>query len=181
MPLHKHLRRLDRVWIPNAVYFVTACTQDRRPILAGEQAAAVLRQEWASAAARHSWLIGRYVIMPDHVHFFCTAADDVAGVADPGLPAGHDLPASAKPATGAESLANFMRAWKQWTAKRLKRELGFNVPLWQAEFFDHVLRSDESYAEKWAYVRENPVRAKLVARWEDWPWQGFVDFDSPLG
>ena len=63
-------------------------------------------------------------------------ADAVAGVADPGLVAGIGLPASTKPATGAESLANFMRAWKQWTAKRLKREWGFNGPLWQAEFFD---------------------------------------------
>ena len=71
MPLHKHLRRLDRVWLPDAVYFVTACTRDRRSLLAQEAAAAVLRREWASASARHGWLIGRYVIMPDHVHFFC--------------------------------------------------------------------------------------------------------------
>lgn len=32
----------------------------------------------------------------------------------------------------------------------------------QAGFFDHVLRSNESYAEKWKYVRSNPVRAGLV-------------------
>jgi len=46
--------------------------------------------------------------------------------------------------------------------------------VWQEGFFDHVLRSDESYAEKWNYVRQNPVRAGLVARAEEWPYQGEI-------
>ena len=60
------------------------------------------------------------------------------------------------------------------------RTLQVRAPIWQEEFFDHVLRSDESYAEKWSYVRNNPVRKELVANVEDWPWQGSIDFDSPL-
>ena len=40
------------------------------------------------------------------------------------------------------------------------------------DFFDHVLRSEESYQEKWRYVRQNPVRARLVKRWRDWPFGG---------
>ena len=35
--------------------------------------------------------------------------------------------------------------------------------------FDHLFVSAESRAGKWEYVRENPVRAGLVARAEDWP------------
>jgi len=54
---------------------------------------------------------------------------------------------------------------------------GQAAPLWQPEFFDHLVRSAESRAEKWAYVRENPVRAGLVIRAEDWPFAGAVDFD----
>ena len=33
---------------------------------------------------------------------------------------------------------------------------------WQEDFFDHLLSSHESYAEKWNYSRYNPVRAGLV-------------------
>jgi len=40
--------------------------------------------------------------------------------------------------------------------------------------FDHILRSAESYAEKWAYVVANPVRAGLVREGETWPWQGEI-------
>jgi hypothetical protein len=37
-----------------------------------------------------------------------------------------------------------------------------NRQLWEEGFFDHVLRNDESYSQKWNYVRENPVRAGLA-------------------
>ncbi|MGB9157330.1 MAG: hypothetical protein WCB20_12630 [Chthoniobacterales bacterium] len=46
--------------------------------------------------------------------------------------------------------------------------------LWQPGFFDHVLSSDESYAEKWQYVLENPGRAGLVREMEEWPHQGEI-------
>jgi hypothetical protein len=51
-------------------------------------------------------------------------------------------------------------------------------PLWQPGFFDHVLRSDESYSQRWEYVRENPVRAGLVSLADEFPYQGeFVFID----
>jgi hypothetical protein len=68
---HKHLRRLERVWLESPVYFVSACTHQRRPILAAT--ANILTGEWRAAHKRHGRLAGRYVIIPDHVHFFCTA------------------------------------------------------------------------------------------------------------
>jgi hypothetical protein len=33
--------------------------------------------------------------------------------------------------------------------------------IWEEGFFDHILRSKESYSQKWNYVRENPVRRIL--------------------
>jgi putative transposase len=52
----------------------------------------------------------------------------------------------------------------------------FNVsaPFWQDDTFDHILRSDESYAQKWQYVRVNPVRQRLAIHPDDWPWQGEI-------
>jgi putative transposase len=91
------------------------------------------------------------VIMPDHVHFFCS------------------------PDNESEDLKRFMQAWKEWTAKRLTRECGIKEHIWQKEFFDHVLRNEESYKEKWQYVLNNPVRAGLVKEAEEWPWQGEIE------
>ncbi len=47
---------------------------------------------------------------------------------------------------------------------------------WQTGFFDHALRSDESQSEKWEYIRNNPVRAGLVAEAEAWTFAGEIDW-----
>ena len=49
-----------------------------------------------------------------------------------------------------------------------------SVGKFQAGGFHRRMRDGESYAQKWQYVRENPVRAKLVARPEDWSYFGRV-------
>jgi REP element-mobilizing transposase RayT len=68
--MHKHLRRLQRVWIDWSIYFITSCTCKRRAILASKEVAAIPTDEWRDAHSRHGWAIRRYVIMPNHVHFF---------------------------------------------------------------------------------------------------------------
>ncbi len=155
----RHLRRLERIYVANPLYFVTVCSYRRKSIFDDKRAVSVLHDEWKQALERHGWLIGRYVVMPDHVHFFCAES----------------------PASNAKSLSEFMKCWKEWTSKGVSGALGISSPVWQREFFDHLLRSDESYAEKWSYVRDNPVRAGFVKTWDKWPYQGFVHFDSPLG
>lgn len=149
--MHKHLSRLERVWVESPVYFVTTCTFRRRQILASIKVATILIAEWKAARERHGWAIGRYVIMPDHVHFFCAADPD------------------------AVTLEKFLQRWKEWTSKLTTRRLGFQPPVWQEEFFDHVLRSDESHSQKWEYVRQNPVRAGLIRNADDWPWQAEIE------
>src|SRR5205809_3852262 len=69
--MHRHLRRLERVWIDAPMYFVTTCTKNRNTVLARNEVAEILLEEWRGARDRHGWAVGRYVIMPDHVHFFC--------------------------------------------------------------------------------------------------------------
>jgi len=41
---------------------------------------------------------------------------------------------------------------------------------WQEGVFDRLLRHEDSAEAKWIYMRENPVRAGLVERWEHWPY-----------
>jgi putative transposase len=95
--------------------------------------------------------------MPDHVHFFC------------------------RPEREANTLSQFVGAWKRWSNWRARQvtrprsSTAATAPFWQREFFDHVLRSSESYGEKWNYVLENPVRAGLVARADDWPYAGEIE------
>ena len=88
------------------------------------------------------------MIMPDHVHLFVRGDRDFR-------------------------LGPWIGALKQVLAKAgvLSRAKG---QVWEEGFFDHVLRSNESYSQKWNYVRENPVRAGLVKSAADWPSQGEI-------
>ena len=65
----------------------------------------------------------------------------------------------------------------QWV-RNLKRSISASIlehaPHWQEGFFDHLLRSEDSYSQKWEYVRQNPVRAGLTASYENWPYQGEI-------
>jgi len=62
-----------------------------------------------------------------------------------------------------ESLAQVVGDWKRFTARRHRLE-------WQANFFDHRIRSVAELEEKIRYVRLNPVRGGLIENEADWPW-----------
>jgi putative transposase len=64
---------------------------------------------------------------------------------------------------GRDSISQLIRDYKRITAKLTNIE-------WQRNFFDHRLRHDESLAEKFAYICQNPVRAGLVQKEADWPY-----------
>jgi REP element-mobilizing transposase RayT len=63
----------------------------------------------------------------------------------------------------AHTVQETVSLWKRWTA----RQLGI---VWQRDFFEHRLRSDESRREKADYILANPVRKGLVKEPREWPW-----------
>ena len=129
-------------------YFVTFNTHNRLSLLARGEVHDVF-QAFCIRAGDHNIAVGRYVIMPDHIHLFV-----------------------AFPLTGL-TLSEWIGGLKTILGKQLLR-LGIQKPHWQEGFFDHVLRSAESYSQKWNYVRMNPVRAGLCDDPEQWPYQGEV-------
>ena len=131
-------------WHGPVIIYVTVCTRKRRPLLARPEVHDLLRNVWQEAKG---WLVGRYVVMPDHVHLFCGPADETV-----------------------PSLERWVQFWKAlasrvWPWPEEK-------PVWQRSFWDRQLRSWQSYEEKWLYVRNNPVRHGLVSRADDWPFAG---------
>jgi len=122
----------------STIVFVTACSRKRKPVLDNPIFHAALIDSWREAS---SWLVGFYLIMPDHVHLFCAPSDE-----------SHEI----------ETRVTF---WKRCLRRRLKTA----EQLFQAHSFHHRLRQNESYSEKWNYVRMNPVRAGLVTDSDQWP------------
>jgi putative transposase len=125
------------------IIFDTVCTKDRNPWLANDEVHQLLREVWQEATA---WLMGRYVILPDHIHFFAGA-------------------------TGSHiEYDRWVTYWKSQFTKKHR------VPghRWLADHWDRRMRSPEHYEEKWEYVRWNPVRRGLVSHPDEWAYQGEI-------
>jgi putative transposase len=89
--------------------------------------------------------------MPDHVHLLV------------GVPRGSSLPA-------------VVGAWKS-RCYRAWRESGSPITFWQRSYFDHALREEESLNTVANYILNNPVRAGIVERFEDYKLCGSLEFD----
>ena len=85
-----------------------------------------------------------WVIMPNHVHILCT------------------------PCAG-QSLARIMHSLKSFTSSEANKMLNRSGRFWQKEYFDRYIRNTRQFVRTVAYIENNPVKANLCAKPEDWP------------
>ena len=130
--------------IRSPLYFITFNTYRRKRLLANAQVHARFI-EFAQKGQQRGVDIGRYVIMPDHIHLFVGGAT------------------TSRSHSGCGFLNKIYRKQSQQ-----RNRIG------QKGFFDHLVRHGESYTEKLDYVYQNPVRADLVRKADDWPWKGEI-------
>ena len=145
LPNRRHLSRIP-VWLPAdapVIYFVTACCAERQRVFADSDKVRIALESLQRIEVRLSWRVEQVCFMPDHVHLLLSPQRDRH-----------------------QSLSQFVQRWKTSVALRL------GEAVWQREFFDRLLRSEEKLEEKWNYIRENPVRAGLCADAEDYPFSG---------
>jgi REP element-mobilizing transposase RayT len=134
--------RLPHLAKPGKTYYVTFCTQNRKilPPTVRDLTLAICIQ------FHESWCwVDVVVVMPDHVHVQFTPYDH---------------------STAKEVMWRF----KGRSSREINLLLGRVGRFWQRESFDHILRSDEDRFKKAEYIANNPVRAGLVSRREDYPW-----------
>jgi len=98
----------------------------------------------------HSIELHAAIVMPDHAHLLFTPL--------------------ISPTLETYSLPDIMRLIEGRAARKINLLLGRRGPAWQEKCFDHVLRSNESLAEKVDYICQNPMRAGLVESEKEYPW-----------
>jgi putative transposase len=146
----ERLRRLEQVYAERPVYFITTRLAPGLRLLATPQSHETFR-DFAHRGITRGCAVGRYVLMPDHLHLFVALA----------------------PLPETPSLSQWMRSLQRTLGKPWA-EAGIAAPHWQKGFFDHVVRSSDSGGAKWRYVADNPVAAGLAKHADDWPYAGEV-------
>ena len=96
--------------------------------------------------AGHRYDLGAWVVMPNHVNAVVWPYAD-------------------------QTLSRILHSWKSYTSTQANKLLhrqgeGF----WQNESFDHWIRDDDERGRLVTYVENNPVKAGLCPRPQDWKW-----------
>ena len=129
--------RLRRFTEGEYCYFVTAGTQDRRPLFRDTRPCQILVKNLQFYRDRMKFALHGYVVMPDHIHLLVTPR---------------------QPAT----VSDIMRNLKSYTSREIREALGIRGPIWQRRFYDRVIRGGEQFRAALDYIHLNPVRAGLV-------------------
>jgi REP element-mobilizing transposase RayT len=146
-PKYEYRRRLPHYQKDEHPLFVTFTT-DRRwqlPPLARDIILECCLKENGQRFDLHA-----AVVMPDHVHVIYSPLRREDG--------------------WSYSLPEIMKAVKGRSARYINLALKRTGPVWQEEFFDHVLRSNDSLVDRVEYVCENPVRAGIAKVQAEYPW-----------
>ena len=147
----KNIRLDKESYLGERAYSITACTNARKALL--------LRGEFYTdfvSILRET--IGRdfdvyvYTVMPDHFHGLFVDKTEAA------------------------NLGKSMKLFKQKTGFLYKKI--FNEALWQRDYYDHVLRKEDSLEAVALYILYNPVEAGLSKNPFDYPYSGSFVYDD---
>jgi putative transposase len=151
-----------RQLIPNASYFFTVVTHNRRAIFNNEQSIDILRKAFREVRVKYPYTIDAIVILPDHIHCIWT------------------LP---------ENDTDYTTRWrliKTWFTKHCNSALlveaddsrkGRNQQaIWQHRYWEHVIRDEADLKNHIDYIHYNPVKHGLVTSVRDWPYSSFHQY-----
>ena len=88
--------------------------------------------------------------MPDHLHLIMTGTDDEVDLL--------------------KAIGGFKQKTGFWLSKN-KRDVQ-----WQKDFFDRVIKKDESLATNVKYILDNPVWRGIVTEWQKYPFIGSIGY-----
>jgi REP element-mobilizing transposase RayT len=88
----------------------------------------------------HSWCV-----MPNHVHTLFTPAKEF-------------------------KRSEILHSWKSFTAHECNKLLLRSGRVWEREPFDRYIRNEQHFRNAVQYIENNPVKARLCERPEDWEW-----------
>ncbi len=131
--------RTPRPIIPSATYFVTANTDGRQRWFAEPVLAQIVVEQWRHYAGTYGFHLHTYCVLPDHYHV----------VLQVGLE---------------KTISQILHAVNSYVATLVNEQLGQQPKrkVWQGRPWDEVIRDEDMYWQKVAYVLLNPWRPKLV-------------------
>ena len=152
LPQRKQNRLPAYNYSENATYFITICTQDRKPVLCHIVGGGALdaptvtltkigqiAQKYILSSNRIPGItVDKFVIMPDHIHLLVQVNEAAA------------KGTSRAPSPTNSAIPHFVSTFKRFC----HQEIGESI--FQRSYYDHVIRNQRDYDEIWQYIENNP-------------------------
>jgi len=142
---HEELKQIQRVYFKKIESILDQC-DNSNDYLVKPEIALIITEAFQWIEDKHKWKVISYVIMPNHVH--CLLYGGKAN----------------------QPLEKSLKTFKGFTAREANKILSRKGSFWAPESFDRWCRDLEEEKKIKKYIRNNPVKAGLVKRPEDWPW-----------
>ena len=151
-PNRKTIRLTNYDYSSNGIYHVTICTRDKACIFGAindyrmflNDAGKVAEEDLLSIPHHYAGVeVVSYVVMPNHVHLLLRLCDGEVG--ENAADAKNGVP------TARRSLGQIVGAYKAGVSRKLGRAI------WQARFYEHIIRGERDYLDTIAYIQNNPV------------------------
>lgn len=167
----RSLRLPEYDYTQPGAYFVTICTWQRRSLF-GEVLDGTLILNRSGQIARDQWIrlrirfplvdFSKFVIMPNHVHGIIWIASEMVSAGDKltnpsktGLPHYANYNNQITP----HSLGAIVRAYKSSVTWRLHAlDQSTRVPIWQRNFYEHIIRDEQDWQNISDYIDTNPIK-----------------------
>ena len=144
------------------LYFVTIVTYGRKPLF-GEIAngemhlnpyGQIVQQEWERiAVVRPKIELGAFAVMPNHLHGILFFQDN--GV----FTVGATRRVAPTKTLQSGSLGAVMGQFKSIVTKRINALRGISsVPVWQRNYYEHIIRNQQDLEVTWLYIQSNPAQ-----------------------
>ncbi|XGV96356.1 MAG: transposase [Leptolyngbya sp. BL-A-14] len=174
----KHHRRSIRLpgydYSSSGAYFITICTHQRAclfgAVVDGEmqlnECGQIVRSYWLKLPNHHSHLhLDKFVIMPNHVHGILVLTDNPVGAGFDVKATSHSNQSLAKPApTNASAhmkrhgIPEIIRGFTTFSARCINQHRKMiGVPVWPRNYYEHIVRNDESLRRLRQYIHNNPL------------------------
>lgn len=152
------------------IYFVTLCTEGRTQIFGNVSGGKielsgfghVVAEEWQrSQAIRKEIRLHEWIVMPNHFHGLLQIVGAHGGASD-GSQAASERAHSRAPLRRPRSLASMVAGFKAASTKRINElRNAQGSPVWQRNYYEHVVRSEEDFHRIRRYILTNPGRWEL--------------------
>lgn len=167
----KHQRRSIRLkdydYSQAGAYFVTICTHNKECVLGnvvdGEmmlnEYGHAIEEEWMRTTdVRNNVALDVFVVMPNHFHGILAIVEDCRGTARCAPTVGNRQFGKMTSA----SLPAIIRSFKSAVTKRINELRGTPyTPIWQRNYYEHVIRDEDDLNEIREYIVNNPLKWDL--------------------